>query len=67
MPVGKTNDIGKFLRVTAYVLRFCKNLKIKAKLIEQNEIGVDMLLLSEIANAENLWLVEVQKDLKSSV
>ncbi len=67
LPVCKTNDIGKFLTVTASVLRFCKNLKIKAKLIEQNEICVDMLLPSEIANAENFWLVEVQKDLKSSV
>ena len=52
-------------RVTAPVLRFVRNLKIKAKILQEGTVWQGEITEAEVANAETQWLRSVQKNLKS--
>ena len=66
MDISRFSNLQRLLRVTAYVLRFLKNLK--ARLSPHNE---QLLLGSEIGakdveEAEQYWILDVQKSLQQN-
>ena len=61
IPITDFSSCDKLFRITALMLRFVKNLKIKAKLLKKGTF-----YLGEVT-AEVKWLRSVQKELKSQV
>ena len=61
--IGKFSRHERLLRVTSWVKRFLYNLRSTAKGTERTK---GMLSGSEIAEAERMWIVSSQDDLKSS-
>ena len=61
--IGKFSRLERLLRVTSWVKRFLYNLRSTAKGTERRK---GMLSGSEIAEAERMWIVSSQDDLKSS-
>ena len=55
----------KLFRITTLVLRFVKNLKIKAKLLKEGTVYLGEVTAEELGNVEVKWLRSVQKELKS--
>ena len=54
------NNYQKLLRVTAYVLRFCKNIrskKLQVKVESSDNFLVGELSVKEISEAELLWVI----------
>ena len=68
VPVEKIIDWRKLVRVTAYVLRFVKNLKAKHEAKGKEESAVDMrcdsLSPDELNAAEIYWALEAQLDMQ---
>ena len=58
--VNRYSKIGKLLRVTAYVLRFIRNVKDK-----KSELSHGRLSVSEIRQAEKHWIRQIQKSLRN--
>ena len=61
------NNYQKLLRVTAYVLRFCKNIrskKLQVKVDSSDNFLVAELSVREISEAELLWVISVQSVMK---
>ena len=61
------NNYQKLLRVTAYVLRFCKNIrskKLQVKVESSDNFLVGELSVKEISEAELLWVISVQSVMK---
>jgi len=64
MDCTRFSTLGKLLRVTAYVNRFCRILKAK---IQQQNISMQATLgASEMQVAESLWIKEAQACLKTN-
>ncbi len=59
--IGKFSSYDKLLSVTAYVLRFIRNLKAK---VTKNDRDTGPLYIKEINDAERLWINEAQTALK---
>ena len=53
----------KLFRITALVLRFVRNLKIKTEMLKEETVCEGDLTVEEVANAEALWLRSVQKNM----
>ena len=65
-PVLNCENFSKWrnlLRATAYVLRFCHNLRIKVKQPDDQEVESGPLTPAEIESAEEYWLKEAQSSL----
>ena len=60
--VNKYSKLGKLLRVTAYVLRFIRNVKDKKS---GSELSHGRLSVSEIRQAEKHWIRQTQKTLRN--
>ena len=61
------NNYQKLLRVTAYIFRFCKNIRSKrlqVKVESSNNFLVGELSVKEISGAELLWVISVQSVMK---
>ena len=65
IPITDFSSCNKLFRITALVLRFVKNLKIKAKLLKEGTVYSGEVTAEELGNAEVKWLRSVQKELKS--
>ena len=65
IPITDFSSYDKLFRITALVLRFVKNLKIKAKLLKEGTVYLVEVTAEELGNAEVKWLRSVQKELKS--
>lgn len=65
IPVTNFSSCDTLFRVTALVLRFVRNLKIKAKILQDGTVWQGEITEAEVANAETQWLRSVQKNLKS--
>ena len=65
IPITDFSSCNKLFRMTALVLRFVKNLKIKAKLLKEGTVYLGEVTAEELRNAEVKWLRSVQKELKS--
>ena len=63
LQVENFSDVGKLYRVTAYVLRFIRNLKNKVHKVEE-KFTIGFITMQEFNGAETLWIGESQKDLK---
>ena len=61
--IGKFGRLGRLLRVTSWVKRFLYNLRSTTKGTERRK---GMLSGSEIAQAERMWIMSSQDELKSS-
>ena len=59
--IERYGSLVKVLRVTAYVMRFIKNLKEKKA---KREIDIGKLKVEEIEEAERVWIEDAQKTLK---
>ena len=62
IPITDFSSCDKLFRITALVLRFVKNVKIKAKLLKEGTVYSGDITAEEIGNAEVKWLRSVQKD-----
>lgn len=65
IPVTNFSCCDKLFRVTSLVLRFVRNLKIKAKILQEGTVLQGEITETEVANAETQWLRSVQKKMKS--
>ena len=65
IPITDFSSCDKLFRITTLVLRFVKNLKIKAKLLKEGTVYLGEVTAEELGNAEVKWLRSVQKELKS--
>ena len=65
IPVTNFSFCDTLFHVTALVLRFVRNLKIKAKIIQEGTVWRGEITEGEVANAKTQWLKNVQKNLKS--
>ena len=65
IPITDFSSCDKLFRITALVLPFVKNLKIKAKLLKIGTVYLGDVTAEELGNAEMKWLRSVQNELKS--
>ena len=65
IPITDFSSCDKLFRITALVLRFVKNLKIKAKLLKEGTVYLGDVTAEELGNVEVKWLRSVQKELRS--
>ena len=65
IPIADFSSGDKLFRITALVMRFVKNLKIKAKLLKEGTVYLGEVTAEELGNAEVKRLKSVQKELKS--
>lgn len=65
IPIAKFSCCDKLFRVTALVFCFMRNLKIKAKVLNEVTDCQGEITVEEIANAETQWIRSVQKALKT--
>ena len=65
IPISDFSSCDKLFRITALVLPFVKNLKIKAKLLKIGTVYLGDVTAEELGNAEMKWLRSVQNELKS--
>lgn len=61
--IDRFSNLGKLLRVTAYVRRFIENLKLKK---ERKELKSGKVSVEEIEKVERIWIIESQLNLQSS-
>ena len=61
IPITDFSFCDKLFRITVLVLRFVKNLKIKAKLLKEGTVYLGEVTAEELGNAEVKWLRSVQK------
>ena len=61
--IDRFSNLGKLLRVTAYVKRFIENIKLKK---EGKELKTGNMSVEELEKAERLWIIESQLNLQSS-
>ena len=59
--IDRYGSLEKVLRVTAYVMRFVKNLKEKKA---KRELDIGKLKVEETEEAERVWIKDAQKTLK---
>ena len=62
--IDKFSSLDRLLRVTAYMKRFVRNLKRKK---EGKELDTGRLDVGELEEAERVWILDRQKNLKGSV
>ena len=60
LQIEKFSDVAKLYRVTAYVLRFIRNLKSKVCHTEE-KFTTEFITTQEFNNGETLWIREAQK------
>ena len=65
IPITDFSCSDKLFRITALVLRFVRNLKIKTKMSKEETVCEGDLTVEEVVNAETQWLRSVQKNMKS--
>ena len=63
MEIERFNSFTKLIRITAYVIRFIRNLK---KKIQGDHLFLNVLRVDEISYAERIWIIDIQKDVYSS-
>ena len=61
--INRFSNLGKLLRVTAYVKRFVRNLKQR---MERKELELGKLDVKELEEAERTWILDSQQNLKET-